>query len=432
MDRRLASVPTVIWMIATLAEPAPGGVLRVPGDHFLIQNALDASNPADTVIVDPGTYFEAALDYGGKSLLLTSTSPCDPAIVRTTVIDAWGSDRVVRFDSQEDSSSVLAGFTLRGGRAGLGGGIACFGTSPRIVHCVIRDNVVEAGYTSIGVGGGVYCVGSTALFSFCEIRGNRAEQYGLGGGGSGGGVFCGFSSPHFTNCRITGNVAEVQQELELAGGGAFFAQDSSSVVISHCVIDSNSTPSTGGGLVFTDDSHPYVGNTIVADNSSGLAGGGLAIGDGADPTIVNSVVVGNTGGGGLHAWQCAPQVSNSIIRGNQPSNITDYTYGRLGVIYSNVSGGWDGEGNIDADPLWWSARDYRYLLRPGSPCVDTGDPNLVDGLYDSDERWPGWFPDAERSDMGAYGGPENERWLHSCWLTRVSNPQLRTLPCTPR
>ena len=34
-----------------------------------------------------------------------------------------------------------------------------------------------------------------------------------------------------------------------------------------------------------------------------------------------------------------------------------------------------------------------------------------DGLYDSHPRWPEWYPNGARSDMGAYGGPGNADWL---------------------
>src|SRR5262249_40914378 len=43
------------------------------------------------------------------------------------------------------------------------------------------------------------------------------------------------------------------------------------------------------------------------------------------------------------------------------------------VSYSDVAGGWAGEGNLDADPLFDLASGL-YHLTSGSPCVDTGSP----------------------------------------------------------
>jgi hypothetical protein len=69
-------------------------------------------------------------------------------------------------------------------------------------------------------------------------------------------------------------------------------------------------------------------------------------------------------------------------------------------------GGWLGVGNIDEDPLFISYHGFDYLLRRGSPCIDTGNPYVEDGF-----DWPNWYMNAPRSDMGAYGGPGNVGWL---------------------
>jgi hypothetical protein len=56
------------------------------------------------------------------------------------------------------------------------------------------------------------------------------------------------------------------------------------------------------------------------------------------------------------------------------------------ISYSDVEGGWMGEGNIDADPLFvdpgywdlsglWVEGDYHLL--PYSSCIDAGDPNYI-------------------------------------------------------
>lgn len=85
--------------------------------------------------------------------------------------------------------------------------------------------------------------------------------------------------------------------------------------------------------------------------------------------------------------------------------------GEVTATYSNIQGGWPGEGNIDADPMFRSIRGFNYVLAPGSPCVDAGDPMIQDGISDWHPRWPEWYPNGHRSDMGAYGGPENKKWL---------------------
>jgi hypothetical protein len=42
----------------------------------------------------------------------------------------------------------------------------------------------------------------------------------------------------------------------------------------------------------------------------------------------------------------------------------------IDLTYSDIQGGWPGEGNIDADPLFVGGGDYH--LAAGSPCINTG------------------------------------------------------------
>jgi hypothetical protein len=82
------------------------------------------------------------------------------------------------------------------------------------------------------------------------------------------------------------------------------------------------------------------------------------------------------------------------------------------ITYSNIEGGWEGEGNIDEDPLFADSLDY--FLSDQSPCIDTGDPDSV--FYDlEDPDNPGYalLPSLGtiRNDMGAYGGPGAPGWI---------------------
>ncbi len=44
----------------------------------------------------------------------------------------------------------------------------------------------------------------------------------------------------------------------------------------------------------------------------------------------------------------------------------------LTITYSDIEGGWEGEGNIDADPLFCNADSSDFTLYDNSPCVGTG------------------------------------------------------------
>jgi hypothetical protein len=88
------------------------------------------------------------------------------------------------------------------------------------------------------------------------------------------------------------------------------------------------------------------------------------------------------------------------------------------ISYCDVQGGWEGVGNIDADPLFVDPDNGDYRLSPGSPCIDAGDNMAVppdeldlddDGdtgepiPYDLDGN-PRFIDDPDTEDTG-YGEP---------------------------
>jgi hypothetical protein len=94
------------------------------------------------------------------------------------------------------------------------------------------------------------------------------------------------------------------------------------------------------------------------------------------------------------------------------------------ATYSDIQGGWAGQGNIDADPcfveagFWdtndtpddirddlWIDGDYRLL--PTSPCIDAGDPNYIPEPNETDLDGNPRMIDGDEDgtaviDMGAY------------------------------
>jgi hypothetical protein len=91
----------------------------------------------------------------------------------------------------------------------------------------------------------------------------------------------------------------------------------------------------------------------------------------------------------------------------------DGLVGSVIASFSNVQGGWTGQGNIDNDPCfvdpgYWDPEgmwiDGDYHLLPDSPCIDTGDPNYIAGPNETDlDGRPRIIGD--RIDMGAYELP---------------------------
>ena len=426
-------------------------VIRVPADQPTIQAGIDAASEGDTVLVAQGTYKGDGnhdIDFGGVDRVLRSQSGA-----AVTVIDCEGTEehlaRGLYFHTHETPRSVVEGFTFTGGwSSAAGGGIFCgSGSSPHIIDCVI------AGNQTLDHGGGVYCTSeeSSPSLTNCTIAWNRAD-YGGGVGcedsahphltsctitrnvaDSGGGLHCRLASPALTACTISENRAEVaggglgayyyssptltnctvSLNSAAAPGGGLECSGASSPRLWNCTIKGNTAGSNGGGLFCGASCLPYLENCLISKNRTGLSGGGIAFYNTA-PLLQNCTLAGNIAsmdGGAIHCSEgSAPRLINCILWSDQPNEIY-VASGSPELTYCDVEGGYEGEGNIDAPPLFRSVRGFDYLLGPNSPCIDTGHPIKKDRVSDWYPRWPDWYPNGPRSDMGMYGGSGNWRWL---------------------
>lgn len=424
--KRKSTETRVIMIVSVLAavslfiaaDRAEASVFTVPGDSPTIQGAIDMAADGDEIVVSPGTYDEFDITFDGKAVTVRSTDPDNSAIVSSTVVDADRSGSVFRFVSGEGNGSVLAGLTITGGAAS-GGGARCDGSSPVIERCAFVGNTAGSSFWKYG--GGIYCTGASAVIRECYFTGNEGDWGGAiriseGSTGlvedcvitgnsaffDGAGIDCFESSPEVTGCTISNN--------EAGYGGGLYCAESASPVFRNCTFTGNDA--RWGGALYISMCDPQFYNCLI-ENNTGLWGGGVHCFT-SYPLLENCTITGNTAigaGGALYCWGAAdPGLVNCILWDNSPGEIFILT-GDAHISFSDVEGGYAGEGNIDATPQFITWFGFSSLLRPGSPCVDAGDTALEDAVYDSDPRWPQGFPDGPRSDMGAYGGPGNGGWL---------------------
>jgi parallel beta-helix repeat protein len=178
--------------------------------------------------------------------------------------------------------------------------------------------------------------------------------------------------------------------------GVKFA-NSSSASITNCTITGNTVEWGGAGIEF-ENSSPTVTNCIISNNTATSNGGGIRCRLNSSPTITNCTISNNTagGGGGMYIQtNSSPAVTNSILWADAPEEISVET-GTITVTYSDIQGGWEGIGNIDADPLFVGAGDYH--LTVGSPSIDAGTSDDAPGTdIEGTTR-----PQGNGYDMGAY------------------------------
>lgn len=138
-----------VWYVSTAGDDLTGnGSLNNP--FRTIQKGIDVSADGDTVLVQTGSYLEN-IDFTSKAILVASYFVFNgiESAIESTVIEGGGSWSVVTFNSNEDSNSVIRGFTLTGGSADYGGGVRCEGSSPTIADNFVVENSAQ--------GCGIYC-----------------------------------------------------------------------------------------------------------------------------------------------------------------------------------------------------------------------------------------------------------------------------------
>ncbi len=253
-------------------------------------------------------------------------------------------------------------------------------------------------------GAGMYNIGGSPVVTNCTFRDNRALLYG-------GGMFnYMFSRPAVINCIFSGNSAEY--------GGGMENRYYSDSTVTNCLFTGNAAHHGGG--MGNSGASPTVTNCTFSDNWALGRGGGMYNRFDCDLMLTNSILWNNAADAGpeITLWYyCTLDVSYCDIQGGQS---------QIYVEESSVN--W-GDGNIQFDPcfaepgFWdvnglWVEGDYH--LRPGSPCIDTGDSLAIpadkydlDGDADKTEPIP-WdldrnlrFVDGDDDgnevvDMGAY------------------------------
>lgn len=332
--------------------PARGGGLLVWGGSGSVLNALFADNVAGTA---------SSTQFTGQG----------------------GGLEVMFLNAPEDLE--IAGCELTGNLALSGGGF--FGTAKLFVN-EIHGNTGQsgAGIYSMGIDmRQTDVVGNVALLpaelasglgvftdptSFstvtdCTISGHEGMGQGIGVRGG-----------DFSQCQITGNRAV--GPLPSSGGGAFAAN------LVQCTVEDNQAHQTGSANPISDGGGIASCNAArcrIFDNSADQGGGASASSLVHCTVSLNTATNGSTGGGVLGGGT----MDSCIVWDNQPQDAENAT-----ADFSNVGTGLvGGLGNITTDPMFWQPLNEDFYLRPGSPCIDSGNP-----LGPPD-------PDGSTADMGA-------------------------------
>jgi len=168
----------IYFFIFVLPIFGSANIIHVPADVETIQSGIDLAVNGDTILVQPGTYYEN-IDFLGKKIIVGSLTLTtgEKSYIHQTIIDGDGNGSAVQFGYEEDSTAMLCGFTLingtgrgfrnDGGNYYRGGGIYC-SSQPTLKDLIIKGN-------SSTFGGGIYC-GLGLTFINVTISENSAEE----------------------------------------------------------------------------------------------------------------------------------------------------------------------------------------------------------------------------------------------------------------
>ncbi len=252
------------------------------GDFTRIQEAVDAAEYGDTVLVGPGEYTWANQGPGNDTnhgmVVLWVDQPRGVTFESEmgsaqTILDAQFQGRVMFANGNnvpdEPVEFMLRGFTIRNGVAPVvpqrpfpteGGGLAM-----HLVYPLLEDIVFDNNYADTG--GGVWAGGvSSITFRSCRFLNNRS----LAGGGML--IINSFKESIVEDCVFEGNEAVEQVQTGAYGlGGGLYCYNNKFILRNSLFI--NNSSESGGSAFITVNAKPgeVYGNIFRGNESSGAA-----------------------------------------------------------------------------------------------------------------------------------------------------------------
>jgi hypothetical protein len=441
-------------LIIGIAANSSATIINIPADYPTIQQGIDASADGDTVLVQPGTYVEN-VNFNGHNIVLGSLflTTGDEGFITATIID--GNELpVINVTDVGGNSGSITGFSIQHGLWG----IECHNSNLLISNNWVLENVDFSHPDTTQINGGILCENSnidmfsnsiylngkwgivgknsnlTITDNYVTYNSNIIHSDAISTGGimadssnvtislnnissnGGWGISCQNSEAIISDNNITDNVNYA--DAWWVEGGGINCDNTEAIITSNYIANNGAIcdspdPHTVMAYGITGTSQLQIINnniirTVFASTIFYNEAYGILTQN--SPILINNIVIGVNAGPtiwdfayGIACDSCV--VVNSIVRNNK----INFSNGMTQARYSNIEGGWPGEGNIDEDPqIAWNPFDPGHLMSIGcgfqidSPCIDAGDPAILDSLLDCS-----WGLGGPRSDMGAFGGGDS-------------------------
>lgn len=394
-----------------------GAILEVGPRFATIQEAIDAADDGDVIVIDPGFYYEN-LDPRGKTLWIRSKSGADQTFVRpknpdqpilviqhgegpALLIEGLTFERARRNAVQVSSSAgTFINCDFRENEGEFGGAFASFGGTPILIGCQFYDNIAREKYPA---GGALHIRGGGVVLENCDFRRNEASLQGGAIYGDGGTLVA-------ENCTFFHNNVVLDAREKATGGGAVYWQNgeftsrrsywlknqtaerggawymiNSSVNIQNSIFARNVSVQQNGGGIYAAASKLRCFNSVIAENETPMVSGGGIYTNRTTGTIFNTIFWANRAQSGFHLYANGDSITVDYTCGD---GLTDgFQAQEEGTLYL-------GENMIYEN--WQFTQDTLglYRLSADSKIHHRGQPGS------------GWEnPDGTRNTPGAYGGP---------------------------
>ncbi len=266
-------------------------VREVPGEYPTIQEAIDAAEEFDMVLIDPGTYHETGLTFGVDNILVRGALDAEglPTVIIGPEPGTTSSPSIMSIDDVDGIE--IEGIQFTGSRATTGGGLNILNGSTVVKDCLFTDNLAVTG-------GGLSFSGTELSLVDCTFRDNAAN---LGAGAS-------FSdgTVSVTNCVFEDNDAEA--DLGGTGSGGGFWTSASEVFLTDSLVRDNCA-SAGGGGITASSGHLVISSSVISENEA-VVGGGIYLFQ-STAAIGDSRVCANSPDQIVGSWTNA---GNSLVR----------------------------------------------------------------------------------------------------------------------
>jgi hypothetical protein len=327
----------------------------------------------DTVRVGSGVYAETLIVNFGISLIGSGMD--------STMIDGTG---ISQHTIYARGSNLIEGFWIKGLGTFVGIIINCFASGTDTLNVIRNNRLSNANWEGIDV-----------IFGRGIIQNNIFSGLEIGVGAS-----------------VAGTRAIVENNYLVNVGRMILADPNAQIVARNNIMRSSGL----GGLDLKSNDLDIIENNVIYNVSANLLPGIQIVNQdvGQKAYVINNTIQGDidrTADEGIYIGIPPGQAPDTIVVIN--NIVTGFARGISYVADANVNPEisyncmWNNTlshiapldtGNIFVDPMFVDdTSDFQ--LQYASPCIDAGDPNLLD-------------PDSSRSDIGAFGGPLGQVYIY--------------------